>query len=233
MSKSAGNFVTVRELLDEGVEPAAVRHLLLSAHYRSELNFTRDGLQASTRAVGRLLDFDARLLRRGRRGTGKAKGGMRRCGGCRRRTSDAVAARAAGVFRRPPGRPERGRGLAALFVFVNEANRALDRGEREGGGGLPAPVLGEARALLSGMDAVLGLLEVGRRSRTVDDDLAAVGGGADRRPDPGPGERDWGRPMPSATSSRPGGSFSRTAPGERGGSARGGRLTRRVQAGGE
>ena len=41
MSKSLGNFHTVRELVEEGHDPAAIRWVLLSAHYRSELNFTR------------------------------------------------------------------------------------------------------------------------------------------------------------------------------------------------
>jgi cysteinyl-tRNA synthetase len=71
MSKSAGNFITVRDLLEEGVEPAAIRHLLLSAHYRSELNFTREGLQASARAVGR-----CSISRRAWTETGKVRCGL-------------------------------------------------------------------------------------------------------------------------------------------------------------
>lgn len=61
MSKSIGNIVTVRELLDDGIEPAALRHQLLSAHYRTELNFSREGLVASARAVQRLARFRTRL----------------------------------------------------------------------------------------------------------------------------------------------------------------------------
>ena len=61
MSKSLGNFITVRELLEEGYDPASIRHQLISSHYRGELNFTRDGLKASAAAVQRILDFEARL----------------------------------------------------------------------------------------------------------------------------------------------------------------------------
>ena len=43
MSKSLGNTITVRQLLDEGVEPAALRHQLMSAQYRRELTSTREG----------------------------------------------------------------------------------------------------------------------------------------------------------------------------------------------
>src|SRR5690606_27817198 len=61
MSKSLGNTITVRELLERGHDPAAIRHQLLSAQYRRELNFTLDGLDASSRALQRLLDFEDRL----------------------------------------------------------------------------------------------------------------------------------------------------------------------------
>ena len=61
MSKSLGNTITIRQLLEEGLSPAAIRHQLLGAQYRRELNFTRDGIAASAAAVQRLLDFEARL----------------------------------------------------------------------------------------------------------------------------------------------------------------------------
>ena len=43
MSKSAGNFYTLRDLLAEGYQPEAVRYLLASVPYRKKLNFTFDG----------------------------------------------------------------------------------------------------------------------------------------------------------------------------------------------
>lgn len=61
MAKSLGNFVLLRDLLERGYEPAAIRHQLLSAHYRAELNFTVDGLEGSGQAVQRLLDFQRRV----------------------------------------------------------------------------------------------------------------------------------------------------------------------------
>jgi cysteinyl-tRNA synthetase len=157
MAKSAGNFFTVRELLDEGVSPAALRHLLLSAHYRSELNFTREGLAASARAVERLLDFEARL----REGAGRG-------GEAGEESLQEAAATAEVAFREAIlddlNVPE---ALAALFVFVTRANRALDEG-----------VASDSRAriraleLLEEMDQVLGLLGPGKRFREVDAGLA-------------------------------------------------------------
>ena len=57
MSKSKGNFYTVRDLLAKGVDPAALRFELIKTHYRSNANFTQKGLEDSTRMVRRLRDF--------------------------------------------------------------------------------------------------------------------------------------------------------------------------------
>jgi cysteinyl-tRNA synthetase len=61
MSKSKGNFYTLRELLDRGYDPVAIRHLLMSAHYRRQLNFTLEGLDQSQQALSRLWDFADRV----------------------------------------------------------------------------------------------------------------------------------------------------------------------------
>ena len=61
MSKSKGNFFTLRDLLDEGYDPIAIRHLLLTAHYRRQLNFTMEGLEQSAQALKRLHDFADRM----------------------------------------------------------------------------------------------------------------------------------------------------------------------------
>ena len=61
MSKSVGNFYTIESLVDRGHRPSAIRYLLLSAHYRTQLNFTLEGLKDADRAVGRLFEFRRRL----------------------------------------------------------------------------------------------------------------------------------------------------------------------------
>ncbi len=61
MSKSLGNFYTLRDLLDRGYEPMAIRHQLMTAHYRHQLNSTLEGVEQSAQAVGRLWDFVDRL----------------------------------------------------------------------------------------------------------------------------------------------------------------------------
>jgi cysteinyl-tRNA synthetase len=61
MSKSEGNFYTLRDLLLKGYRASAIRFLLLSVPYRHQLNFTFDGLRESTSAVERLRTFRARI----------------------------------------------------------------------------------------------------------------------------------------------------------------------------
>jgi cysteinyl-tRNA synthetase len=61
MSKSLGNFYTLRDLLAQGCHPMAVRHQLLTAHYRHQLNFTLQGIEQSAQALARLWDFADRL----------------------------------------------------------------------------------------------------------------------------------------------------------------------------
>ena len=57
MSKSLGNFYTLRDLLKKGYDPKAIRYLLMSTHYRQQLNFTLKGLDAAKNAVERLNNF--------------------------------------------------------------------------------------------------------------------------------------------------------------------------------
>jgi cysteinyl-tRNA synthetase len=61
MSKSEGNFFTLRDLLLKGYRASAIRFLLMSVPYRHQLNFTWDGLKESTNAVDRLRTFAARV----------------------------------------------------------------------------------------------------------------------------------------------------------------------------
>ncbi|MEC7838783.1 MAG: cysteine--tRNA ligase [Chlamydiota bacterium] len=62
MSKSLGNFYTLRNLLDKGYTGIQVRYLLLQTHYKTQLNFTLEGLEAAKHSVRRLDDFIVRML---------------------------------------------------------------------------------------------------------------------------------------------------------------------------
>ena len=157
MSKSLGNFVTVRQLLDEGYDPASIRHQLLSAHYRSDLNFTRAGLDASRSAVQRLVDFDDRLAA-APLGTAGGPTDLPRVA-----DETLVAFRAAmdNDFNTADA-------LAALFGMVSRVNSLLDARVS-----VPADEVKAVRDAVASMDRVFGLLQVARASRSVDESVAA------------------------------------------------------------
>ncbi|HTS38562.1 MAG TPA: cysteine--tRNA ligase [Candidatus Solibacter sp.] len=61
MSKSLGNFFTLRDLVLKGHKPSSLRYLLTSVPYRNQLNFTFDGLKQAAVSVERLRNFRLRL----------------------------------------------------------------------------------------------------------------------------------------------------------------------------
>jgi len=61
MSKSLNNYYTLRDLLNEGHDPVSIRFLLLSTNYRSQLNFTIEGLIQSKESIKRIRDFYHRI----------------------------------------------------------------------------------------------------------------------------------------------------------------------------
>jgi cysteinyl-tRNA synthetase len=61
MSKSLGNFYTLRDLIEKGFNPLAIRFLLLSVQYRKQLNFTLDGLSSSQSSLDRIKECIYRM----------------------------------------------------------------------------------------------------------------------------------------------------------------------------
>jgi len=57
MSKSSGNFWTLKDVLDKGVRPEAVRYLFISAHYREQLNITMQSFESAQNSVNRIFEF--------------------------------------------------------------------------------------------------------------------------------------------------------------------------------
>lgn len=61
MSKSKGNFHTLRDLLEQGIQPGAVRYALQSVPYKRQLNFTADAVRQAGASLQRLQDFRRRI----------------------------------------------------------------------------------------------------------------------------------------------------------------------------
>jgi cysteinyl-tRNA synthetase len=152
MSKSLGNFYTLRDLIARGFEPMAVRHHLMTAHYRRQINFTLDGLAQSTAAVFRLWDFMDRLADLAAPGDAAAF------------VLEEIAS-ADGAFRTALSEdmnlPE---AVAAVYGLAHAINPALARGELNAGDS--AAIV----AFLSRADEVLGFLAHDRGSADEDVD---------------------------------------------------------------
>ena len=116
MSKSLGNYYTLRDLLKLGHSPAAIRYLLTSVPHRKQLNFTLEGLEQATRAIERLENFRFRILQ-----TAFPEG-----------TNAALEEKTAAF----PGESRKAldddlntaQALGVLFELVREANTAIDGG---------------------------------------------------------------------------------------------------------
>jgi len=159
MSKSLGNTYTLEQLLEMGHSPAAIRHLLLSAHYRKELNFTFDGLDASARAVQRLVGLDRRLEELEVSPEG-AEAGL-----------GELAAKALADFEAALDDDlNSSEALSALFVFLSAVNGALDQ---TGADAVSASARDAARGALHRMDEIFGLIGLARNEVEADDDLAS------------------------------------------------------------
>jgi cysteinyl-tRNA synthetase len=71
MGKSLGNYYTLRDLTAKGYDAKALRYVLLSTHYRQQLNFTFEGLEAAKNSIERLVNFVYRLLQAEGKGCGQ------------------------------------------------------------------------------------------------------------------------------------------------------------------
>jgi cysteinyl-tRNA synthetase len=71
MAKRLGNYYTLRDLTAKGYHPMAIRYLLMSTHYRQQLNFTFEGLEAAKSTLERLTNFIRRLLGVDGKGSGE------------------------------------------------------------------------------------------------------------------------------------------------------------------
>jgi cysteinyl-tRNA synthetase len=152
MSKRFGNFLTARDLREQGVDAAAVRLLFFQTHYRQPIDFNDDALEGATEGVRRLGEFRERLAA----GSGKqAPGG----GGALASLAGALATDVQAALDDDLDAP---RAVARLFEFVRAANRELDGGAAGAG----------AAAALAAFDRFAGVLDVLPTDRTIEPALA-------------------------------------------------------------
>jgi cysteinyl-tRNA synthetase len=141
MSKSLGNFFTLRDLFAKGHKPSALRFALASVPYRKQLNFTFDGLQSAASSVERLRNFADRL-NTGKFPAGPSNGMAERIAAAAKEFDAALA-----------DDLNTAEALAAVFDLVREANIAMDKGEFHQGN------VAATQELLANFDAVFAVLK--------------------------------------------------------------------------
>jgi cysteinyl-tRNA synthetase len=148
MSKSLGNFYTLRDLVLRGHKPSSIRYLLASVPYRNQLNFTDDGLRQAAVSVDRLRNFQMRLS------TASVPDGSTP------EMTKLAAETSQGIRAALDDDLNTAQAQAAIFDMVRSANAAIDSG------GLRK---GDVQALLSALsqfDAIFAVLN--------DDDAAKM-----------------------------------------------------------
>lgn len=147
MGRSLGNIYKLSDIVARGHEPKALRYLLLSTHYRQQLNFTWDGLEAAKNAIGRMVNFVRRLLDANGKGGGEE-------------IKRLIERAQRGFEEAMDDDLNIGPALAALFDFIRDVNKLLDdnllsREEAE-----------EVYSLMMKFDKVLGVIgEVKREEK--------------------------------------------------------------------
>ncbi|MEG2465302.1 MAG: cysteine--tRNA ligase [Kiritimatiellia bacterium] len=141
MSKSLGNFFTLRDLLDKGYSGREIRYVLLGGHYRQPLNFTFDALSAARAALARIDECVDALTARA--GEAQEENGVRVPS-----SLEAFAHAVADDLNSPEA-------FSALFAFVRAANAALQAGLSPVGAKLALEEFAQ-------MDRVLGIITFGR-----------------------------------------------------------------------
>jgi cysteinyl-tRNA synthetase len=155
MSKSLGNFYTLRDILAKGYTGREIRYVLLSAHYRQALNFCFDALDGARSSLARVDEFRDRLERAA--GPAGAENLPEFAAQARKTFFDALEddLSVAPAF-------------SALFDLVLQGNKAADEGRL---------TAGQARGILALMDefdAVLGFLR--KPADLVDDRVTLLAG---------------------------------------------------------
>ena len=117
MSKSLGNFYTLRDLVIKGHKPSSIRYLLASVPYRNQLNFTFHGLKQAAVSVERLRNFQSRLT------TGQfPPGATESMAELARETAERMRAGMDDDLNTAQAQ-------AAIFDMVRKANAAMDAGQ--------------------------------------------------------------------------------------------------------
>lgn len=140
MSKSLGNFFTLRDVLAKGYNPRGLRYLLLSSHYRQKLNFTFGALDAAENTVSGLIDFVDKL------------DGFKSDAADNKKISDSLKKAIEEFKKAMEDDLDTPKALQAMFDLVSAANKAIEEKK------LSTSNAKEVLAAMKEFDRILGIL---------------------------------------------------------------------------
>jgi cysteinyl-tRNA synthetase len=156
MSKSMGNFFTLRDLIEKGYQPEVIRYLLASVPYHNKLNFTFDQLKAAGTAIDRLRNYKLRLDSN----TFSA--------GINEKLVERTAAAVKQFDEALDDDLNTAEALAAIFEYVRDTNSAMDSGDFHEGN------LETARAMMERFDSIFDVLRPTVRQGEINDEEIEV-----------------------------------------------------------
>jgi len=153
MAKSLGNYYTLRDILNKGYNPIAIRYLLLATHHRQQLNFTFDGLEAAKNALQRLYDFVDNLKRvKGEKDNPEA---------------NAIVQKAKKDFEEALDDDlNTSEALGVIFTLIKDMNRLMDEKK------ISSSDASKVLTVVNEFDSVLGLLK--REELILDEEVKAL-----------------------------------------------------------
>ena len=152
MSKSAGNFFTLRDIKEKGYSGREIRYVLIATHYRQSLNFTFDGLEAARTALDRIDEFKERLASKDAATDTELPEWAEQA----RLNFEAALDNDLNISE----------ALAALFELIHSGNKAMDETNA-------LPEAGAVLTLINKFDLVFGCLQ-GEEKANADEEVLAL-----------------------------------------------------------
>ena len=156
VSKRLGNFYSIRDLLAKGFNPLQIRYLLISTHYKTQLNFTFAGLDAAKNALNRVQDFILRMQELQKHSTGAGS------------VDDLIETHYLQFAEALGDDFNISQGLATLFDFIRQVNVLADENK------ISTENAGAILSFLQKINGVLGFLEFAEQEEIPADLVTAL-----------------------------------------------------------
>ena len=151
MSKSLGNFFTLRDLFGKGHDPLSIRYLLLSAHYRAKLNLTEKGLKDAASTLERIFSFVRDMAAHTPMGTSVPKELVKATGTPKHKTDSILKEAMNGFEKAMDDDLGISDALASVFSMMTKVNKERDAGR------LSQEDASKAYGFMIDIDRILGL----------------------------------------------------------------------------